>query len=558
MTVDLKALLRRWDELKQLRMQREGEWQQIADYFLPQKDFNVASVKGAAIPRKVMTSVPQRCLGEYAQMVFGFMVDQVGPFVNPNAEQGLVQAGRPTTIDGEGREYLDTLAWANRDRMMRPKSGFLQSTSRLGMEYGAFGHAVTWTGHRRGFGARYMTRPARACWLDVDDDDIVNTLFYEFELTCEEVFRRWPDMAKGCDDLMKMWSEPDDKGKGKKVKILHCVYPRMGGERGSLATRKPFAEVFFAHEKKDGLLHEGGYDSFPYAVPRQRVNEGNPYGQGAAWTALPAAIALNRMQDLVEYAIGVKVAPPLFTPSRLFKQPRRDLGYFNYYDTKMLGFASLKDLVQPMPSGGDPAIGVEWMQQLQAWVEEPFRLFISQLRDAGNVTAEEVRYRKRMNMVGQTGLLTSLGPDYIGILAERTMEIDLKEGVIPPPPESLSGVGIEWEFSGPLHVAQKENQLDAIERLLALAQQALAVDPDAVAVLAVEEALRAAADGMSAPPTVTRSHAQYEAIIKERAQARQDAQDAQMAEMGARAARDASQAMQTQPTGAGGGMGMAA
>ncbi len=423
-------LMRKWDELKQIRLQREGEWQQIADYFLPQKNFNVASIKGQSIPRRVMTSVPQRVLQEYQSMVFGYMVDPTRPFARPNVQRGLAVAGRRSNLTAASADYLDDRAWSNFDRMLRSKSGFASSISRTGLEYGAFGHSVVWTGHKRGFGARYMTRPARACWIDVDDDDQVDMLFYEFELTVETIFERWPETARTCEGLLKMWSEADDKGKGKKVKMLHCVWRRPGGENGSIATRKPYAEIFFAHEIKDSLLHEGGYDSFPYAVPRQRINEGNPYGQGPAWTALPAAIALNRMQDMVEYGIGTRVAPPLFVTSRLFKKPSRDLGYFNYFDPKLLGFNKLSDLVQAMPAGGDPGIGVDWMEKLQVWVEEPFRTFIRELRDAGNVTAEEVRYTKRMNMVGQTGLLTSLGPDLIGVTADRTMEIDIKEGVV--------------------------------------------------------------------------------------------------------------------------------
>ena len=545
MSVDQKWLLRKWDELRQLRMLREGEWNQIADYFLPQKNFNVSTIKGASIPRRVMTSVPQRVLAEYQSMLFGFMVDPTRPFLMPNAEQGLIQAGRSSNIDDKGRDYLDTLAWANRDRMLRPTSGFTSAVSRLGLEYGAFGHAVVWTGRKRGFGARYMTRPARACWLDVDDDDHVNMLFYEFELTCENVFERWPEGAKACKDLQRMYDEPNDKGKGKKVKILHCVYPRSGGEKGSIAERKPFAEVFFAHECKESVLAVGGYDSFPYAVPRQRVNEGNPYGQGAAWSALPAAIALNRLQDMVEYSVGMQVAPPLFTPTRLFKKPSRDLGYFNYYDPKMLGFSSLKDLVQAMPTGGNPAIGVEWMEKLQAWVEEPFRTFIMQLRDAGNVTAEEVRYRKRMNMVGQTALLTSLGPDLMSVIGDRTLAIDKEENFVDAPPQSLDRAKIAWEFTGPLFIAQQENQVDAMERLVGMAQQAMSVDPDSVAVLSLDEGLRVVAEGVAAPPTVLKSREKYYSILKQRAQDRQDAQDAQTAAMGAQAFRDASQGMQT-------------
>jgi len=549
-----KKIMRRWQEMKAIRLPREAEWQQIADYFLPRKNFNVETVKGGTIPRKVMTTVPQRALGLFASLLVGYLADPTRPFLKPNVTQGLISARRSKVIDREAADYLDDLAWSVFDRFMLAKAGGYKMLNAMGLELGAFGTAIGWVGHKRGFGPRYMTRPLRACWIDVDDEDVVNTVYYEFCLSLEEVFRRYPDGAKANVKLGELYRE--EKNWGKKIRLLHCVEPRHGGEVDAIASRKPYAETVIAHEYEGAVLAEGGYDTFPYAVPRLGSVEGSPYGQGLAWVALPAAIALNRLQDIIEYGVGAQAAPQLFVASRLFKKPSRELGAFNYFDPKLLGFSRLTDLVQAMPTGANPLTAVQYMDILERWVKEPFNIDWVQLRESGNVTATEIDYRKRLNLTGSTGLLVSVDRDLMVVIGDRTLEIMIKENMVDAPPESLAGVHVDWDFAGPIAIAQQMNQVDAIDRLMVMAQQAAAVDADSVAILALEEGLRLAAEALGAPPTVTRSRVDYDNIIQLRQQQRQEDRDAQNAQLAAQAVRDAGQGAATMAnagTGAGAG-----
>jgi hypothetical protein len=63
MGADVKAILRTWEDLKSLRMQREGEWQQIADYFMPRKDFSVTGKPTELMKRRVTSSLGPRIAG---------------------------------------------------------------------------------------------------------------------------------------------------------------------------------------------------------------------------------------------------------------------------------------------------------------------------------------------------------------------------------------------------------------------------------------------------------------------------------------------------------------
>jgi hypothetical protein len=46
MAADARLILRDHDERRALRQLREGEWQQIADYFMPRKDFTCTPAPG--------------------------------------------------------------------------------------------------------------------------------------------------------------------------------------------------------------------------------------------------------------------------------------------------------------------------------------------------------------------------------------------------------------------------------------------------------------------------------------------------------------------------------
>ncbi|BBF79913.1 phage protein [Asticcacaulis excentricus] len=536
--------MRRWADMKQVRQHRETEWQMIADYFLPRKNFLVQSVKGAGVPRRVMTSKPQMALGRFAGMLVGYLVDPTRPFIKPNVSQGLVNAGRRIDLDRDSADYLDNLGWSMFDRFMLPKARFMPALNQVALELGAFGTAVMWVGRKRGWGPRYMSRPLRACWIDVDDNDVVDTVFYEFELPLELLVGRYPKALQN-PDLKKLYEDKDKKNHTKKIKVLHCIYPREGGEAGGIAERKPYAERIIAHEYKGADLSESGYDSFPYAVPRLGISEGNPYGQGLAWIALPSAISLNRMQDLVEYGIGTRVAPPMFVPTRLFKQPSRDLGYFNYYDPKLLGFSSLKDLVQYMPAGGDVGIGVDWMRYLSEHIDDAFNIDWMKLREAGNVTAEEIAERRSLRMTAQTGLLAAVDRDLMGVLGDRTLEVMSEEGMIGEAPQQLRGVDVDWDYAGPLAIAQQRNQYQAVQSLIDITAKIAQIEPDAAAALQVEECLRLASEALGAPPTVLESRVVYQEELQRRRALREQAQQAQIAQAGGAAMRDASQGVAT-------------
>ncbi len=541
---------RQFEILKTARLDREGEWQLIADAFMPRKDFTLRQRPTELRRRRLTSSVPTVALARGAALLVAHLIDHTRPFIRANVKRGLVAAGRATNLDDPSRDYLNGLEWTIHDAMMLPRSGFLTSVSRMAMELEGFGTAIMWATRKRGYGPRYQSLPLRACWIGEDDEGMVDTLFYQFTIPIYMAVNRWPD--HGVEAWRKAMSDEDEDDKRQKVTITRAVYPRMYGVHGAVAQAKPFAEVYFCENEK-AVLEESGYDSFPGAVPRLNVEEGSAYGTGMAWQALPEALVLNALQDGIERGVALKLDPPLMVPKRMFaKALDRRPGTVQTYDPASLSFMNAQQAIQRIDIAGDVTLASDYLRRLEQNVEQAFFIDWMRLRDSGTMTAEEVRERRNMRISAMSAIVPGVDRDLMGPTADRTLEILDAEGYIESPPETLGGVDVEWDYLGPLAIAQLKGQADAISQAMQAVMVGKEIDPQAAYVFDVEEGLRAVADALALPPSTTRSR---EAVAERRAQEEQAAalaQQSQLINQAAAAVRDGGQGINSLQTALGG------
>lgn len=528
---DFKSLDRHLGELKQARMARETEWQLIADVFLPRKDFSLPQKPTELRRRRLTSSVPAVALRRGAGLLTAYLISNTQPFVKPNVARGLVASGRSTSLDSESLAYLSQVEWSTFDAMMLPQSGFLTSAARLSLELYAFGTGVQWTGRKRGFGPRYQTRPLRACWIEENDEQQVDTLFFQFTLPLWKAVDRWPDHG-----IEKWTKDVADEAKARQhVTIVHGVYPRRGGVEGAEARAKPFAEVYFCCDAKT-VLAESGYDSFPYSVPRLDPEEGSAYGTGLAWWVLPEALVLHNLTQGVENAVELRNNPPLFVPRRMFGKPLdRRAGSVNYYDAAGLGFQDANKAIQKLEIAGDVSIAADWLRRLEQNVEQAFFTDWMRLRDSGNMTAEEVRERRDLRIRAMSSFVPGVDRDWMGPTADRTLQVMADEGMLGPAPEQIGGTEVDWDYNGPLAIAQLRSQVDSVAQAHQLALQAKELDPSSVYVFAVEEGLRAAGEALALPPDTMRSRAAVQELRERDEQAQELANNTQLAQMAGQA-----------------------
>lgn len=544
-----KRVRRHFEDAQQLRRMHEPGWQAVSDYFYPNSSFTITPTPGQRRARRVVTNVGRQNLSQAAALVTAYAIDTTQPFLTPNVGRSMAQSGRAVyrkgpdgrrlDLDAASRDYLDDLRWQIFDAQMQPQSNFLPATVRCILEFLAFGGCVKWTGRKRGFGPRHQHRPLRANWWIENEDGEIDTNFFQWTLPAHRLKDRYPralehpKIKELCDD---------DRTASTPVRLIHLVEPRMGGVMGGVATNKPFASRTLLPDHDWFEAKEEGYDSFPYQIPRMDLWEGSPYPSGLGFQALPDLMALNHFSGGMERAIDLLNDPVLFAPTRLFgnKLDRRP-GALQTYDPVNLGFQSLKDAIQKADIAGDPSWAERRIAALTVNVERVFFADMMRLRDAANVTAEEIRERRDLRTRSMSFLVPALDRELFGKSADRELEALVEEDLVPSPPPGLSGVEVDWDYAGPLAKAQMLTQVDGALRLFDAVAAAKQFDDSAGDVVAVHEALRTINDSLGNAPAMLNSREDVEAKAQARAEAEAQKQENETMTATATAVRDAGQ-----------------
>lgn len=546
-----KRVRRHFEDAQALRRMHEPGWQAVSDYFYPNSSFQITPVPGQRRNRRVVTNVGRQNLTSAAALVTAYAIDTTQPFLTPNVGRSLVQSGRASyrkgpdgrrlDLDAASRDYLDDLRWQMFDAQMLPQSNFLPATVRCILEFLAFGGCVQWTGRKRGFGPRYQHRPLRSNWWIENEDGEIDTDFFQWTLPVHRLVKRYPEALEH--KKIRELNE-DDKRAQTPIRCLHLVEPRMGGVMGGVASNKPFASKVFLADHDWFEVKNEGYDSFPYQIARMDLWEGSPYPSGLGFQALPDLMALNHFSGGMERAIDLINDPVLFAPTRLFgnKLDRRP-GTVNIYDPVNLGFQSLKDAIQKADISGDPSWAERRIAALTVNVERVFFADMMRLRDAANVTAEEIRERRDLRTRSLSFLVPALDRQLFGKGGDRALEALMEEDLVPAPPPGLSGVEVDWDYAGPLAKAQMLTQVDGALRLFEAAAAAKQFDETAADVVAVHEVLRTINDSLGNAPAMLNSRESVEAKAQVRAEAAAQEQDNEEMTATATALRDAGQGL---------------
>ncbi len=509
-----------WESMRADRQDFDRKWQLVSDYILPRRDFSITQRPNQLRPHRVTSSVATNANTRMATLVLAYWFDPTRPNLLPNVKRGLAVAGRNTELDDDGINYCGDLAWNVWDHMVRPKARLMMHSGSMLKEFCAFGCGVLWTGRRRGFGPYYNGRALSASWWSCNEEGVIDTFYYLMKQPLYRVLERWPETAP------PLYTETRDRNENVLVDILLTCQPRPGGRPGAVVEAKPFEFLAIA-VGKGAVLEESGYDSFPYSVFRYDPMPSQTYAEGPGCQVLPDVMVLNHLQEAVENVASQKAAPPLAVPARMFgKTLDRRPGALNAYNPAGLGLQRADQAIIKLDMTGDPSECVALIQELTNTIETGFFVDWLRLRETGDMTAEEVSERRDMRLRGMASIVANL-EEPTSALGDRTMEVMLAEGAIPPAPGSVAGADVDWEYAGPLQIAQLRGNVQSLLQLMNARGLALEQDPDAAEAIDLESCLRSIHSGLGAPEGVLMSKAFVERKRQARQHALQQQQDAE-------------------------------
>jgi hypothetical protein len=487
--MDGKAICDKFDSLKILRSNYEQTWSDIARFLRPiGKGFSSQQTEGQRKHTGIFDSSPIMALENFK----GGLYSAVTP---PGSMWFELQH-----IDDDMNEYgpvKDYLAIVNKRtwRSFGPGvSAFYNQVTSVWGDLGAFGTGVLYSNEL--FGKQRFIDRARAlheCWLDVDESDIVDTLYRRYELTARAI------AGKGGEGTPpdERWNVPQkliteaEKSPSSKHWVIHAVYPdpKPGENYG-----KRFKECYVLEEGKH-ILRESGYFEFPYMSPRWDVAAGERYGTGCGHAALADIKSLNIARRSNLNMMDRAARPTILTS----KENDIGGGIAPYPGEIVYGAISSdgKKLVSPMDEGKNAQIAIEMEERIANAIKDAFYFGLMQIVGSRDMTATEFLGRddERQRLLGP--YLGRIETEFLSPVVLRRVGMLERSGGLPEMPDVLKDYpgGLQVRYVSPLARLQRQGEAESANKVLMSLLNIAQARPDIMDRIDVDTTAEIIADG---------------------------------------------------------------
>lgn len=448
---------------------------------------------------------------------------------------------RLTTQDDELSDQDDVKEWLDevkkRMYVILAASNYYFSVYEVYIELGAYCTSAMYIEEDFDYVVWFTTLTAGQYFIGVNRKGIVDRLARVFWLRSDDIVDEYGE--ENCSRAVV--NDYNGKTKKKKFQVCHVVYPNPNHVEDSLmAKKKKFASVTYEYKQsEDGkILRHGGYDLFPFIVNRWATTGSESYGRGPGTDALAEVKGLQKLDDrgyrsLDSWVRPAWQVPTAFTDKTLHLHP----GAINYYDASQVR-AGATPINQTQPAFRDIDIKSE---KVKAIIDFHFykHLFAALTQDEQRAkTAYEVSKieAERLSQLGSMG--GRFDTEHIEALIDRLYFFMDKNGLIPPPPESIAdGTELEVEHISPLAQAQKAagaKGIEATSQFIGLLSQ---IDPKARYKLDSYEAIDEYHDMVGTPVRMVKSNDEANSAYAMEVQAQQQAMKMEQAQQAAEIAK---------------------
>lgn len=488
MAIAVPELLRRWQDLKALRSTYETVWQDIAEHTVPYRaNIQRSTQPGEKLTDKIFDSTAVRALPMLAAHLHATLTPSTQPWLSFSFRDESLSA------DQTVREWLE-------DSARRMHRAFRQSNFNVAvheMYLDLVGPSATGclyveeqdppaSGVFGGFSFR--AHSAEEYVIAEDANGMVDTVYRRLRFTARQLIQKWGEARVGPRVVERNRQKPDER-----YDVIHAVQPRtdlqyaVDGSRKRGAANMPVASCYVLVEgesdgKRGRKLEEGGYEEFPYMVPRWLKAAGELYGFGPSHLALPDVKTMNAAKEFLLKAAPLAIFPPTI---------ERDDAVIGDPDLRPAGrnvvggTGPLTDQLAFMQTGLKVDIGQLVFGDLIQSIRETYYIPQLELTDSPQMTATEVQVRFELMMRFLGAVLERLMAEFLNPLVGRAFAIMARARALAPLPEILrerfGDADLDIQYEGPLARAQRTIELVAQERVTtwaATVAQARAQFPD--------------------------------------------------------------------------------
>lgn len=383
--------------------------------------------------------------------------------------------------------------------------------------------------------------------IQVNNDNVVDTLYREFQLTVAQAVRQF-----GYENVSKTIRQSYDNGYLEQWHtFVHAIEPRVDRDISAKDNKNmPYASYYFedsAYERGAEIISESGFKTFPALCPRWDVITGEAYGISPAITALPNVKQLQQECFSKSSALELLINPPIQAPSTM----RQDVLSLAPGTVSFTGSTGVDQTIKPIINGvGDIAAISQDIQLLKQDIRRDFFvdlfLMVQQAQD-DRKTATEIYALKEEKMLVLGSVIERLQHELLGPLVTHAYDRLNEAKMLPQPPQALSGANLEIEFQSMLAQSQRAVDINSIDRLISSMQAVSASMPDVLDRINPDGLCDVYRDRLAVDPKIFRSVEEANGLRQQRAQAAQAQAEMEQGQVGANALN---QLMQAQKAGA--------
>ena len=512
-TYSASELIERAETLEGERYNWEQDWQRIADFILPRKnDIITKRSRGENRHQKRYASIGMQSLNNLAASLHGTLTSKAVQWFD-------LETGNPDMdANPEIKQYLQDIArfmWTELN-----SSNFHSQVHELYLDLAAFGTGCmvqeeTADPSQDYNGLIFTAHPIQSYLIEEDHDGQVDTVCIKHMMTARQIRDKFGESSMTRDHLASIEKSPLDQ-----FEILHWVMPREGGgeEYTEDASKMPFKSCWIDRGQEE-IIREGGYQEFPFTVPRWSKSTGDMYGRGPGDTSLSDIEVLNEATRLELNAWAKTIDPPILV------EDDGVIGKVNMRPGKPTIVRDVDRSVRPFQNNANMNFNQIKLGEYRDTIRQAF--FADQLelpnRGSAEMTATEiqVRYDLMQRVLGPT--LGRLERELLEPVIMRTFKIMARRGVIPPPPAAMGDIlQLNIRYVGPLSRAQKQAEINAFMTFLQEVGMVAQMKPEVLDLIDSDAAVRWLHDHHDLPSIVMIE----ERIVQQQRDARAQQQEA--------------------------------
>ena len=520
---------KRLNKMSSDRSTWEDHWQEILDYVMPRKaDITFVRSKGEKRTEVLFDSTAITANNLLAASLQGTLTSPSLPWFSLKLRNEEINKVRDVQI------WLEDTA--RRMYAVFNESNFNTEVHEMYLDLCSVGTAAIFVEEaNEGFlqgGLHFNTLHIAEYFIQENATGKVDTLYRKYKMTARQAIQEFGEENLGPKIKEAAKMKPDTQ-----FNFIHAVEPTADYERavGKAKTKLPFHSCHVCEEDKM-VVRVGGYNEFPYLVPRWSKATGEIFGRSPSYNALPDIKTLNKAVEIGLKAWAKAIDPPLLVT---------DDGVIGRVLMTPAGITVVRNdsAIKPLQIGSNWQITDLKENQLRTAIRQAYYSDQLQLQEGPQMTATEVqvRYELMQRLLGPT--LGRFQTEFLNPLIERVFGIMMRSDALMPRPEAIEGNNMDIEYVGPLARSQRMEEAVAVERLYQLAMQVVQVDPTVMDVINHEQAIRMRATLLGVPKTVLRGEDEVAEIREQRAAAQQQAQEQAMAQQQAETALSQGKAM---------------